>query len=357
MSTRYLFKSISIKNFRSFECLDVDSFKRINIIGGFNGAGKSSLLETLFLILDTQNTAAIAKPYAWREVPIASSEDLSLIFKDRLSDANLKAETSIGIIDVNVTKASAPQHVLSTLTSNIQKAMPPMTSAPATDPNGLKISVRLNGQEKIISYSVFTMSGVGGVAEKIDPIPIPNSVIISKHVKSTVQDHAQRLSEVIRTGRQESLIEPLRLIQPDLESFTILHNVAGPAIYATINKNLIPVNLLGDGFITLFDVILAISQSRNGAVLLDEVDTSLHYSVTTAAWEIISKAANAENCQIFATSHSREGIVNAAEGIMKAGREKDFQYLRLERSSGQHKVISYNMTDLKAAEEFNFEFR
>lgn len=357
MSKNYLCKSIEINNFRNFESLSIDNLKRINIIGGFNGVGKSSLLETIFLLLDVQNSAALTKAYMWRQVPITSAADLQYIIRDKNNVAFIRSNTSIGVMEVGISKATVPQHIISSLTASIQKSVPQMSSAPSSDPNGLQLSAFLNNQEKIVSYSMFAMTGVGAMIDRMEPLPIPPSIIISANIKSSSEDHAQRLSEVVRNGRQASLIDPLKLIQPDLESFSILHNSTGPSIYASLNGNLIPINMLGDGFIALFGVILAISQSKNGVVLLDEVDASLHYSVTSAAWEVISQAANTENCQIFATSHSREGIVNAADGILKAGREKDFQYIRIEKSGSEHKAIPYSMSELKAAEEFNFEFR
>ena len=41
--------SFSIKNFRSFNEVKVEGCKRINLIVGDNGSGKTALLEALFL--------------------------------------------------------------------------------------------------------------------------------------------------------------------------------------------------------------------------------------------------------------------------------------------------------------------
>ena len=40
---------INIKNFRCFKELKVNAFKRVNLIGGKNNAGKTSLLEALLI--------------------------------------------------------------------------------------------------------------------------------------------------------------------------------------------------------------------------------------------------------------------------------------------------------------------
>ncbi len=356
MSTNYLCKSLEVDNFRAYKKLKIPKFKRINIIGGFNGVGKSTILETIFLVLDINNSGALAKPYSWRQVPITETGDLSFLFNDREDNARIRAQLEIGLFDVSLSKQTVPQQIISTITATIQRSMPDITSA-SIDQNGICLKASVDGREKIRSYMMFTANGIAGAMEKVEATTIPASIILGAMVKSTSEEIAQRLSSVIRAGRMGSLLDPLRMIQPNLESFTILQTIAGPMVYATIDGKLTPINILGDGFVTLFSVILAISNSKNGIVLLDEVDTSIHYSVTASAWEAISKAANSENCQIFATSHSKEGIINAASGICKAGREKDFQFIRIERHGEEHRSVTYDINELKAAEEFNFEFR
>ncbi len=42
-------KSISINNFRCFEDITIEPFKRVNLITGLNNAGKTSLLEAMYL--------------------------------------------------------------------------------------------------------------------------------------------------------------------------------------------------------------------------------------------------------------------------------------------------------------------
>ena len=45
-----MLKSVTIRNFRVFEELSIDHLSRINLIAGRNNAGKTSLLEALFLL-------------------------------------------------------------------------------------------------------------------------------------------------------------------------------------------------------------------------------------------------------------------------------------------------------------------
>jgi AAA15 family ATPase/GTPase len=44
-----MLKEIEIQNFRCFEQIKISGFERVNLIGGKNNAGKTALLEALFL--------------------------------------------------------------------------------------------------------------------------------------------------------------------------------------------------------------------------------------------------------------------------------------------------------------------
>ena len=45
-----MLKHLKIRNFRIFKALEIDRLGRINLIAGKNNAGKTSLLEAVFLL-------------------------------------------------------------------------------------------------------------------------------------------------------------------------------------------------------------------------------------------------------------------------------------------------------------------
>src|SRR5690348_922388 len=66
VSTGYkMIKSISIRNFRSFEAATINGCSRINIIVGENGSGKTALLESIFLAAGPSPEIAL-RTRAWR---------------------------------------------------------------------------------------------------------------------------------------------------------------------------------------------------------------------------------------------------------------------------------------------------
>ncbi len=50
-----MFQSVSIKNFRGFQDFRLEGLERFNLLLGRNNAGKTSILEAMFLLLGPTN--------------------------------------------------------------------------------------------------------------------------------------------------------------------------------------------------------------------------------------------------------------------------------------------------------------
>ena len=356
MPTKYQYRSLEIQNFRSFEHLKLPDLKRINIIGGFNGAGKTSLLEVLFFSIDIANPIAIIKPYLWRGANPSDEEDLLFFLKDRESPAYIKTSGSRGDVSITLMKKDTPSSAIAARNSSLRKSPEDTRTSDSFGQTGIQIDAKW-GDERISNFIFPETNGYSGNTLETTNPEMPVAIILSSGARSSANETATRISRLIKLKRINSVLEHLRIFQPKLRSFQIFQNGNEQSIYADLDGDYYSVSMLGDGFKNLLEVILAIGVSRNGCVFLDEIDASFHYSIVADAWKIISEAAAAENCQIFATSHSRETVLSAAKGIKAAGREKDFTYSRLSRLGDEHIVTNYNISELNDADEFNIEFR
>lgn len=70
----------------------------------------------------------------------------------------------------------------------------------------------------------------------------------------------------------------------------------------------LPLGSYGNGMDRIFGIGLALVNAKYGMVLVDEADTSLHYSVLPDFWKLITETAHRFNVQVFATFHSRDCI-------------------------------------------------
>lgn len=59
MSQHFL-ENIKIENFKCFENLEINDFKRVNVFGGKNNVGKTALLEAIELLVRTVDPISLA---------------------------------------------------------------------------------------------------------------------------------------------------------------------------------------------------------------------------------------------------------------------------------------------------------
>ncbi len=67
----------------------------------------------------------------------------------------------------------------------------------------------------------------------------------------------------------------------------------------------------------LLGVALALVNASDGVLLIDEIESGLHYTVQADMWRLIFRVAHRLNVQVFATTHSWDCI----EAFQKAALE------------------------------------
>ena len=119
----------------------------------------------------------------------------------------------------------------------------------------------------------------------------------------------------------------------------------------------VPLKSLGDGATRVFAAALALANSRDGFLLVDEAENGIHYSVQRDFWRMILRGAHQYNVQVLATTHSRDCVTGFARAAL------DFDealgvYLRLERVAGdQVRAVEYTEKELETVADQGIEVR
>ena len=118
----------------------------------------------------------------------------------------------------------------------------------------------------------------------------------------------------------------------------------------------VPLKSLGDGALRLFGVALALANSRDGFLLMDEAENGIHHSVQRDFWRMVLRTAQENNVQVLATTHSGDCVrgfalaaaeIEDAEGVL----------VRLDRDDYGMRAVEYSEEDLKIAAEQGIEVR
>lgn len=342
-----MFNKIEIQNFRAIKELEVEDLGRINLFLGENNSSKTSILESLFLLIGFTNPELITRIHLFRDFILSEEDDLRFIFH------NLDYENSITI------KASSNEKEFRTIeikpssstNSNIQQSKVDLKNvsydsskeSPTINELSLKAEIKEKHASKRSANSKLTFTNgdfnlnqpknfkddLRGVY--ITPnIPLPNNL-------------QKELEKQLINKQHDELIKILKLIDPRIEK--ILFGSSSGMIYVDVGLNrLMPLNLLGDGIKRLLSIILAISSSRNGIVLIDELENGMHYSTLKKVWNTIIGLSKSYDVQLFITTHNVETLRALQEVLSEEQKDfqKDVRSYTIRKLSDKHKAYKYD---------------
>jgi AAA15 family ATPase/GTPase len=146
-------------------------------------------------------------------------------------------------------------------------------------------------------------------------------------------------------------------VEPRLKRLSILVTAAGPTIHGDIGiDRLLPLQMMGDGLGRLLTLLLSIISSEDGFVMVDEIESGLHFSVMAKVWSAIAQIAREKNVQVFATTHSWECLKAAHESFSQSG-IYDFRLHRLDRVDDLVTSTTYDKDMIETALSSGMELR
>lgn len=345
-------REIEVRNYRALKQFSVSDLRWINVVGGLNGAGKSTFLEAVFTFLDALGPFPVLRPLMFRSLPGDYGLSRSIVFSRDQDYFEFKVNTKDGKYRANFLWEE--QFMAPTVTSQEMFQRSPADTGSKRD--GVTGTLSLDGQNIMKRH----YAGDGGSMMLKDEVSVahklPTATYLSRLTVSAGEDISRRFSLVAQRGRKKELIEIVRNISPSIANLELLQFGDQTVLHAEIDDGaVVPISFLGDGTLNLIAVTLAIMECENGVVLLDEFDASIHYSKLEFAWNVIRDLSQKYKCQIFSATHSREAIDSSARVF--SDDSKDYCYLRLSHINGETKGTRYNQVDVKNAAADGWEIR
>lgn len=350
-----MLERLHIRNYRVFNELKIDKLSRINLIAGKNNSGKTSLLEAIFLLSGGGNVQLALNIMAFRGIDAVTGTPQTIreTFWKPLFSA----------LDMDKTVEIVGHHVsIGHLALKVMLDTPRTTNLPLDDTVGTHLAELSDTRQLMFSFvSDVTGEAKGSMRATGQAVQIetPNvgAPFSSRFVSSragNLQDDA-RLLGVLRKQKQGHLIlEALQIIEPKLQSIEDNSASGTPMIWGDIGlSELVPLPVIGEGMTRIARLVLAISATPNGMVVVDEIENGLHHSVLPKVWKVVDVTAKQFNTQIFATTHSFECAEAAYEALGSDG----FRLHRLEVSGTENRCVTYESEAIAATLKHDLEFR
>lgn len=331
-----LLSSLQVSRFRPFKNLQLEKLGRVNLIVGKNNVGKSSLLEALWLYARKGSPALVRSLLETRDetkVPEAGeidSEDQLLTIKNLFYGRGTLLEQTESILigplegGANLLSLSIQWYVSQRGDDNVPRLQPIAQEELSTVENP-QLGIRTQINERVINRALTRYAR----RRAVDPSDQDDTPCIYLPANGSEQNTVGNWwDRTALTRLEQSVYDAMHIISPNIVGVNFVasneYNLRDPRVPTRIPmakveglESPIPLKSLGDGINKLFSISLALANTQNGLLLIDEIENGIHYSVQSDVWKHLFKLAKQLNVQIFATTHSWDCI----EAFQKAAQE------------------------------------
>lgn len=310
--------SVDISNYRGFKTYRMEPLARVNLFVGKNNSGKTAFLEAIHLVASSGDPWVLAEAAQRRGEMIHARDgrprypELTHFFSghELTLDASFSVRADNGSPGVTVRLAVLEDSQLElfgvgavvrpafrAVFEGAGTAWASQKGVPVSEQGGLMFESRQRIRD-------------GAAPDMSDSRP---SVFIPPD-STSLRQLADMWRQVILDGRKEVVIDALKIIQPDLLQIEFLpidyyvtratNAPLGIVVKIASHPRPLPLGSMGDGMRRLLALAIAFSRAGGGILLVDEVDTGLHYSVMADMWKLVIETAVHNDIQVFATTHS-----------------------------------------------------
>jgi AAA15 family ATPase/GTPase len=172
-------------------------------------------------------------------------------------------------------------------------------------------------------------------------------------------------NDISLTESEERVLGALRFIDPEVERIapvvvpSYYYGYAARGGFKVKLKGTafpVPIGSLGDGIWRMLAMAISLIRAKGGVLLIDEIDTGLHYTVMADMWKLLYATAKDSNVQVFATTHSYDCIYSLAT-ICDADVDANSRVTIQRIESGKGKAVPYTESEIKEAAKRHIEVR
>lgn len=314
--------SLSLNNYRGFDTYRLDGLGSVNLIVGRNNSGKTSVLEAVHFLASGGDPSVLARIASLRGEMVTLAEDIESSRPGGAPDIShffhghgfaLGSEFSIG--SDNGLAALTVRVVEAELVSKRQQSLFEEYGESAAV-YSLRVEGGSNGETG--EPDSWLVSEDGALWELAYPFRRTRRTRYAPTLQYITPDSLEPRSmrdmwdNVLTEGREDEVIAAMRILEGDIDDIVFLtgasaqRSSARAGILAGFHgaQGRLPLGSLGEGVRRLLALSLSLIHSADGTLLIDEIDTGLHWSVMQDMWRLVIRTAMDSNVQVFATTHS-----------------------------------------------------
>lgn len=344
-----MFTDIDITGYRGVRHCTLSGLSRINLFFGKNNCGKSSVLEAVFLLSGPDNSFLPIMMNKTRGISEFTPRTFALEFyrpnphneilisSGGSGPRTLKIEM-IKVDDSDIDLAEAGKDDSSRLAQAYGFASTFTVGDSSTEYHSqILVDTEDTSKAKMSRDRRYDERMAGRFVSARMPMKLDSS-----DYKIVVENKAEKM-----------IVDILRIIEPRVVDVQIV----GEDFLVDIGEDRrFPVNIMGDGFVKIFNIILSIYYCSDGVLIIDEIDNGFHYSVMQKLWEAIYSACERLNVQLFTSTHSYD-LIKAFAGAFADEDRSVAAYKLIRTADDEIKSLRYDVAQLEYSLEQDIEMR
>lgn len=338
-----MLESFTIEKYRSFNSFKLSKLGRVNLLVGENNSGKTSILEAIYLYSSYPDLTALLEilnfrgEFSWVEDDNFFTNSIDSPIKRMRRDFNIANifhgynfnENSSLYLSTLVNRNKDKLHVFiednyDTIEENIeqnivkQKSIYKKSKSYNLDEFALNISLTKEKQKYSIIRIPISNEGdllLDSIQKTLrrsrlsDKTNKQNSQLITLFHQD-IDDLIEVFDDISLTPKEDIVIEAVRIIEPKIKRIATTKSERGEKGSFKISldgyEKPISIGTMGDGIWRLLTIALAMVNTQDGVLLIDEIDTGLHFTTLLKMWELILETSKKLNVQVFATTHNSD---------------------------------------------------
>ena len=363
-------------NYKGLQHFSLGPMRRVNLVTGPNGVGKSSLSEALWLFHGRYNPVLLWNLHIQRRQAMQGSSPLTVLGSSHPVElqgsesgisCSVKFEYDEMLQPLQRRPNGSPR--LGTLDSG-EEIGASLGNVVSDDIEGFNqfpilggLSVKYGQDDPYMKhyYSGVIMGPAGpGLTKPIQRTGRPTGIIVNREAPFPVSsDKVERFSNVVARGEKRQLLKILRVIRPQIRDIEILSHQGTPSLWAEVGESeLLPVEAMGGGVVRLLGLLVSFFDAKGGLIVIDEIENGIHHSAFQELWQQIRQLSTLLEVQTFATTHSLECLKAAVLVAESEQVTSDFVVHRMyQTSGGERRSETYTDDKLMAALDLGFDIR
>lgn len=313
-----ILNSLHVDCYRGIKALELDEFNHVNILVGDNNAGKTSVMEMICalqapLSLNVWNEIAKKKNDSYRGTryysayrnifPIDCDKRIAFTGDFYGSDSRSVCMTA------EEYRTTISERELNRL-NGLMRTGKQNEEDTYVDTTVLELCITANSEEVEFEVYDFQKRPPRRQMTEYGTMEVITNTAFIEPRDGLENDFSYMKKAILDSEYHDQLVEILREFDPAIMGILAVEEMGNTVYYVRTSEhtNAVPISVYGDGLKKALIIFAALASNKDGIVLIDEVEASIHTSAMNKVFSTLISWARRLNIQLFISTHSKEAL-------------------------------------------------